>query len=273
LVVQNRKVLKAVLIMIIVDGVVVSVSVLLLCIRGRSSMIYTSRYAIHPLTKPYQRPSTPLPNPNFSHSPQLNLTQLHTSTTIVRFAVYYGNDQPQFRAAWSYLEKFQMTVFMLQECLISAIYLYETTKLLRIMKRNTTRRTISELFTINVFIIALDIGLLVVEYLDLLVYEQTFKGAIYSIKLKLEFAILGKLVKIVRNGRHVLANLNEDTSGFVDMTVTRQQSNDSGAQHGPPSSIGEDDFRRYSVAAGGPGGKALVSSQHLEEFNARGYMV
>jgi hypothetical protein len=272
-VVQNPKALKAVLVMIIVDGVVVSISVPFLCIPGRSSMIYTTCYAIHSLTQLYQLASTPLPIRKFSHGPQLTLTQLHTSTTIVRFAAYYGNDQPQFRAAWSYIEKFQMTVFMLQECLISAIYLYETTKLLRIMKRNTTRRTISELFAINVFIIALDIGLLVVEYLNLLVYEQTFKGAIYSIKLKLEFAILGKLVKIVRNGKHVLANLDEDTPGFVDMTVTRQQSTDAGAQHGPPSSIGEDDFRRYSVAAGGPGGKALVSSQHLEEFNAKGYGV
>lgn len=171
-----------------------------------------------------------------------------------------------------------MTVFMLQECLISAIYLYETTKLLRIMKRNTTRRTISELATINVFIIALDIGLLVIEYLDLLVYEQTFKGAIYSVKLKLEFAILGKLVKIVRNGRHVLANLSEDKPEFVDMTVTRQASNDTGVGHAPPSSIGEEDFRRYSVARSGGeawdgGGKPLVSSQHLEDFNRKGYGV
>jgi hypothetical protein len=205
-----------------------------------------------------------------------NYPQLHTSTIIVRLAAYYGNSQPAFRAAWSYLEKFQMTVFVLQECLISAIYLLETTKLLRIMKRNTTRRTISELFTINVFIIFLDVGLLVVEYLDLVAYEQTFKGAIYSIKLKLEFAILGKLVKIVRNGRHVLANLSEDKPEYVDMTVTRQASNDTGEGGlAPPSEIGEDDFRRYSVARGGgeswTTGKPLVSSQHLEEFNKKGY--
>jgi hypothetical protein len=61
------------------------------------------------------------------------------------------------------------------------------------MKRNDTGRTVGELFSINVFIIALDIGLLVVEYMDLSVYEQSFKAVIYSIKLKLEFAILGKL--------------------------------------------------------------------------------
>lgn len=217
LVVQNPRLLRAVLIMIVVDGVL-----------------------------------------------------FHTSTTIVRFAAYYGGDQMSFRAAWNVIEKFQMTGFMLQEFIISGVYLYETTKLLRIMKKNNTRRTVAELFAINVFIIALDIGLLVVEYLDLLVYEQSFKSVIYSIKLKLEFAILGKLVKIVRNGSHVLANVSENTPDFVDMTVTRQQSE---TTHAEPASIDELDFRRYSVApAGGDGvqrwpNKPLVSAQHLENFD------
>lgn len=216
LVMQNPTVLRAVLIMIIVDGVV-----------------------------------------------------FHTSTTIVRFTAYYGPAQITSREAWNVIEKLQMTGFMVQEFIISAVYLYETTKLLKIMKRNNTRRTVGELFTINVFIIALDIGLLIVEYLDLIVYEQTFKAVIYSIKLKLEFAILGKLVKIVRNGRHVLANVSEHTPDFVDMTVTRQESN---TTHPKPSSIDEYDFRRYSVAQlGGDAehrwpSKPLASAQHLEHF-------
>jgi len=75
-------------------------------------------------------------------------TQFHTSTTIVRFAAYYGNSQPQFRAAWNVIEKFQMTGFMLQEFIISGIYLYETTKLLRIMKKNNTRRTVAKLLVV-----------------------------------------------------------------------------------------------------------------------------
>lgn len=217
LVMQNEKILKAVLIMIIVDGVI-----------------------------------------------------FHTSTTIVRYAAYYGSDQINFRAAWNVIEKFQMTGFMLQEFIISGIYLYETTKLLKIMKKSNTRRTVLELFAINVFIIALDVGLLVIEYLDLIVYEQTFKGVIYSIKLKLEFAILGKLVKIVRNGRHVLANVSEDKPDFIDMTVTPQQSD---STHLELPSIDEYDFRRYSVATAEDSishrrpSKPIISAQHLESFN------
>ena len=108
----------------------------------------------------------------------------------------------------------------MQEFIISGLYLYETYRLLGIMKKNNTRRTIWELFVINVFIVLLDIGLLAVEYLDLLVYEQTFKGVVYSIKLKLEFAILGKLVKVVRSGNRVVSNraANEEVPDFVDVT-------------------------------------------------------
>lgn len=44
----------------------------------------------------------------------------------------------------------------------------------------------------------LDIALLVVEYYNLRVYEQVFKGVVYSFKLKLEIAVL---VHIVWDGR------------------------------------------------------------------------
>lgn len=53
-----------------------------------------------------------------------------------------------------------------------------------------------ELLVINLVIIGLDIALLCLEYLNLSVIEQTFKGLAYSFKLKMELAILGKLVEI-----------------------------------------------------------------------------
>lgn len=162
----------------------------------------------------------------------------HITTTVVRFGAYYGGEQNHFRKAWNIIEKFQMTGFCVQEFIISGLYLYETVRLLTVMKKNNTRRTVWELFTINVFIIALDIGLLIVEYLDLVVYEQTFKGVIYSVKLKLEFAILGKLVKIVRSDNQVLANV-QDTAEFVDMTR-----NPIDATHAAPAG---EDRRRPSI--------------------------
>jgi hypothetical protein len=60
-----------------------------------------------------------------------------------------------------------------------------------------------QLICINVLIIMLDVGLLGIEYASLFLLETVLKGFVYSIKLKFEFAILGRLVDAVggRNGQ------------------------------------------------------------------------
>lgn len=54
-----------------------------------------------------------------------------------------------------------------------------------------------QLFIINVLTILMDVALLGVEFANLYIIEATFKGVVYSIKLKLEFAVLGKLINFV----------------------------------------------------------------------------
>jgi hypothetical protein len=78
-----------------------------------------------------------------------------------------------------------------------------------------------QLFAINVIIVLMDVGLLALEYKDQIVLEQTFKGAIYSVKLKLEFAILGKLVTVIgtTRDRH-LSDTIDRTEDFVDIART-----------------------------------------------------
>jgi hypothetical protein len=55
-----------------------------------------------------------------------------------------------------------------------------------------------QLLAINAIIIIMDFALLGVEFANLYLIETTLKGVVYSIKLKLEFAVLGKLVRLVR---------------------------------------------------------------------------
>jgi hypothetical protein len=103
----------------------------------------------------------------------------------------------------------------IQEIIISSIYVKEVIHILNtISKNNDCRRTIWQLLTINVLIIFMDVGLLAIEYRDLRVLEQTVKGVVYSIKLKLEFAILSKLVDVVKRGNNVERSM--DTAEFVD---------------------------------------------------------
>jgi hypothetical protein len=78
-----------------------------------------------------------------------------------------------------------------------------------------------QLFAINVIIVLMGVGLLALEYKDLRVLEQTFKGAIYSVKLKLEFAILGKLVTVIGTTRDKhLSDTIDRTEEFVDSART-----------------------------------------------------
>lgn len=146
----------------------------------------------------------------------------HVSTTVVLFGSSYGGDEGGFNTAWTVIEKVQMTAFCIQEFIISGLYVYETVRLLKVVSGGHTRRTMWQLFGVNVIIIVLDVALLVVEYRNLRVYEQAFKGVVYSIKLKLEFAILGKLVQIVRDGGRVMSDavVVDDTATYVDRNRT-----------------------------------------------------
>ena len=84
-----------------------------------------------------------------------------------------------------------------QECILSGIYIKETIRILRTSLKANARKFMYQLFAVNIIIIAMDIALLGVEFANLYIIETFLKGVIYSIKLKLEFVVLGKLVQFV----------------------------------------------------------------------------
>lgn len=68
----------------------------------------------------------------------------------------------------------------MQEFIISGIYLWKTYELLRVVRKEGTRKVMIELFIINVIIVVGDIALLVLEYSGERVMERTWKGLVYS---------------------------------------------------------------------------------------------
>lgn len=117
----------------------------------------------------------------------------YVSTTVIHYGTY--SSVASFNKAAVVIEKIQMTGFCIQEF---RLYVREVWRLSKILTQQSARRTMWELLTINLIIIILDCVLLTLEYLDLSVLEQTFKGIDYSYKLKMEFAILGKLVSMAQ---------------------------------------------------------------------------
>lgn len=138
----------------------------------------------------------------------------HVSTTVVVFGTYYASPahRPAFLLALRYLEKIQMTGFCVQEFIISGLYMWKTAGILKDQaqpvdlelppkerrKKKLVCRVMLHLLIINIVIVVLDIILLVLEYENWRVIQVSFKPFCYSVKLKLEFAVLNKLVEVAR---------------------------------------------------------------------------
>ncbi|EEA22571.1 hypothetical protein TMatcc_001420 [Talaromyces marneffei ATCC 18224] len=130
----------------------------------------------------------------------INAVVLHLPTTILTYGSNNPNSSPKFIVGYNIMEKIQLTGFSIQEAIISGLYLYETYKLLHLTHRNRAQRWIQyQLIAVNVLIILMDLTLLVLEYASEYAIQICLKGAVYSIKLKLEFAVLGQLVDFIRN--------------------------------------------------------------------------
>jgi hypothetical protein len=94
------------------------------------------------------------------------------------------------------MEKISVAIFTTQEIIISVVYLVAAVRILRVgesLQRKGNRRRVQLLFLANVVIICIDVCTITLEYLALWGVWCSFKGFGYSVKLKVEFAILNQL--------------------------------------------------------------------------------
>jgi hypothetical protein len=156
---------------------------------------------------------------------------LHIPTTVLTIGSNTNSHPQTYVSGYNVMEKIQMCGFFLQEVILSSIYIAETIRILRTSVQESTKRLMYQLMAINILIIAMDLGLLGLECASLYILETITKPTFYSIKLKLEFAILGKLVHFVggrrkaslpvtRNEKRNSSALNGESnvSEFVDLT-------------------------------------------------------
>jgi hypothetical protein len=134
-----------------------------------------------------------------------NAICLHVPTTVLTYGSNFST-KPAYINGYAIMERIQLIGFCLQEFIISGLYILETAKMFRLdtVTWDHPQRTTNimyQLVGINLLIIMLDIVLLTVEFLNLFVIQTTLKTLVYSIKLKLELAVLGRLVVLVRSHR------------------------------------------------------------------------
>jgi hypothetical protein len=121
---------------------------------------------------------------------------------ILAFLSHRPNAHASVVDAFSIFDKIQVGGFFVQEVIISAFYIYETVRLLGPIggrKQNPLRKLLSHLILINIIVLIFDATLLGTEYSGNFEIQVTYKPAIYSIKLKLEFSVLNRLIDVVKN--------------------------------------------------------------------------
>ncbi|KAF2832261.1 hypothetical protein CC86DRAFT_313174 [Ophiobolus disseminans] len=174
----------------------------------------------------------------------VNGTILHSITTVLTFGSNSNSlsqsTLERFVNGYSIMEKVQMVGFFIQELILSVIYIREAIRLLKLSETSqddtrsfdgsghghpgtaNVRKIMYQLLAINVIIIVMDLVLLGVEFANLYLIETTLKGVVYSIKLKLEFAVLGKLVQFVRNRANTSSNSDQrrQSSGLERRATT-----------------------------------------------------
>jgi hypothetical protein len=135
----------------------------------------------------------------------MNAILLHIPTIILCYganSVLYR----RFSLPYGIYERIQVTIFFLQETSISAIYMYQMCRLFYTGRGPLTaihgdeagRRLMLHLIYMNVFVILLDVLIVALQFSGRYATQTAAKAFIYSVKLKLEFNILNRLVGVAQ---------------------------------------------------------------------------
>ncbi|KAM5349681.1 hypothetical protein ACJ41O_006186 [Fusarium nematophilum] len=146
-----------------------------------------------------------------------NFCILHAPVTVL-FLGSNTRDSARFLPAFNIYERVQLAGFFLQESIISGLYIWETARGLKpifAVRRAMERKIIRNLIIVNVLVIVLDISLLVTQYLDHFQIQTTYKPVVYSIKLKMEFVVLNRLLLIVQHRECNCLQVVNEPGGIV----------------------------------------------------------
>ncbi|KAF2649531.1 hypothetical protein K491DRAFT_708071 [Lophiostoma macrostomum CBS 122681] len=103
-------------------------------------------------------------------------------------------------------DKLQLTVFFVQETILSMLYILETRKRLqnstKVRQDDKSREVFKHLIYINIFVILLDCSLLGLSYANLFYVQSAYKPCVYGVKLRVEFAVLNRLISSVQSASH-----------------------------------------------------------------------
>lgn len=133
----------------------------------------------------------------------------------------------RFLPGFMIYDRVQLVVITVQEGIISLIYIYETIRMLGhgdIKRKTPLRNLLLHLIIVNIVVLLFDVSLLAVQFSGHYMIQTTYKTAVYSIKLKIEFSVLQRLVNIVKHKELLSKRGNTDrlTLSLADWTGGRK---------------------------------------------------
>jgi hypothetical protein len=115
-------------------------------------------------------------------------------------------------------DRIQVSIFFVQETIISILYIVETRKVLR--NRSTLgqddksiRTVMHHLIYTNLLVVFLDISLLGMSYSNFFYVQAAYKPCVYGVKLRVEFSILNRLVHTLRGSSMQSYSAETERSG------------------------------------------------------------
>ena len=100
-------------------------------------------------------------------------------------------------------DKIQLTAFFAQETFLSLLYIFESRKRLRnssmLHQDKNSREVFKHLIYVNALVIFLDCSLLALSYANFFYVQSAYKPCVYGVKLRVEFAILNRLISSVQD--------------------------------------------------------------------------
>ncbi|KAG6007759.1 hypothetical protein E4U21_005598 [Claviceps maximensis] len=137
-----------------------------------------------------------------------NVFLLHIPIIVLMYGANSSSSSSSHSNPWvqPYIayEKVQVTMFFLQELLISAVYIRSCFSFFdsrNSLYGDAVPRMRRQLILVNVLVILLDVPILCLEYTDLYDIQTAYKGFVYGVKLKIEFRILNQLVEMTSERR------------------------------------------------------------------------
>lgn len=169
----------------------------------------------------------------------INFFILHVPTTVLFLMSNTQRYESRFIGPFNVYERIQLAGFCIQETVISGLYIWETARGLKpifAVRKDMERKVIRYLVIVNILVILLDISLIVTQYMSHFNIQTTYKPVVYSIKLKMEFVVLNKLLLLVQhsdcNCMHIMGepeNTAQDPSHLERQSMDRNSSTRTGS--------------------------------------------